>query len=172
MSAASRISTIGLVVAFGIAGCGQGSAPSETTARPVTQTTSVSFKEFEGYIVHFNALTTDILAPEVARAYGITRSSNRAMLNIHIRRKDGSSFGVPVRGTVTANAANLTGQLKNLTLRAVTDKPTEESPDEVIYYIGDFAVAHGETINFDITIVPEGTTQELNVKFSKQFFTR
>ena len=172
MSAASRIPTIGLIVALGISGCGEGSAPTETTARPATQTTNVSFKEFEGYIVHFNALTTDILAPEAARAYSITRSSNQAMLNVHIRRKDGSSFGVPVQGTVTVNAANLTGQLKDLALRAVTDKPTEGSPDKVIYYIGDFSIANGETINFAITIVPEGETQELNVKFSKQFFTK
>ncbi len=172
MSAASRISTVGLIVALGIAGCGQSSAPTATTARPVSPTSNVSFKEFDGYIVHFNALTTDILAPEAARAYGITRSGSRALLNVHIRQKDGSSFGVPVRGAVTVNATNLAGQLKNLALRPVTDKPTDESPDEVIYYIGDFSVTNGETITFDITVVPEGETQELKVKFSKQFFTR
>jgi len=34
-------------------------------------------KDFGEYVVHFNALATDVLPPQVAREYRITRSRNR-----------------------------------------------------------------------------------------------
>ena len=35
----------------------------------------------EGYTIHHNAPTTDMLEPQIATAYGIQRSKNRGMLN-------------------------------------------------------------------------------------------
>jgi hypothetical protein len=42
-------------------------------------------KDFGEYVVHFNALATDLLPPQVAREYRITRSRNRGMVNITFR---------------------------------------------------------------------------------------
>ena len=47
-----------------------------------------NYKDFGDYVVHFNALSTADLPAEVARGYGITRSKNRAMLNVSIIRKE------------------------------------------------------------------------------------
>ena len=42
--------------------------------------------EKQGYIIHHNALTTDILTPEIARRNNVQRSRNRAMVNISVQK--------------------------------------------------------------------------------------
>ena len=59
------------------------------------------------YVVHFSAQSTDQLPPEVARAYNIVRSKNRAMLNVSVLRESDSR---PVSASVTVKTVNLTGQ--------------------------------------------------------------
>jgi len=78
-------------------------------------------------VLHFNAISTDQLSPEVARAYNIVRSKNRALLNVSIIKDVDGGPGVSQAGTVTATAANLTGQIKNLALREIRE-------DAAIYY--------------------------------------
>jgi len=39
-------------------------------------------QEFDDYIVHYNALSSSLITPEVAKAYGIRRSDSRALINI------------------------------------------------------------------------------------------
>ena len=88
-----------------------GGAP---TAVPDNEST---YKDFGDYVLYFNALSTDQLTPEVAKQFGIVRSKNRAMLNVSIIRKQEDTIGVSTPGSVSASARNLTGQLKNLTVR-------------------------------------------------------
>jgi hypothetical protein len=48
-------------------------------------------KIVDDYTIHFNAVSTDILTPEIARTYDIVRSKNRAFLNVSVRKKIGKS---------------------------------------------------------------------------------
>ena len=86
------------------------------------------------------------------------------MLNVSIIRE---SDGAPVAGTVTVKTVNLTGQLKNVTMRKI------EEPGDVIaiYYIGETPVANRETLVFDITVTPEGEDRSSEVRFKRQFYT-
>ena len=59
----------------------------EQRAMPA-QALDETFKDFGNYEVHFNALRTDELTPDVARVYGIQRSANRVMLNVTVLRKE------------------------------------------------------------------------------------
>ena len=59
---------------------------------------------------------------------------------------------------------SLAGQIKDLTLREIV-----EGDGEAIYYVGDTAVANGETLIFDIQATPEGGTQSPRVKFQRHF---
>jgi len=111
--------------------------------------------------VHFSAQLTDQLPPEVARAYNILRSKNRAMLNVSILE---ATSGKPVSGTVTVKTVNLTGQLKNVVMRKIQEQ-------EAIYYIGETPVANQETLIFDISVIPEGETEASSVRFKRQFYT-
>ena len=75
-----------------------------------------SSRDFGNYVLYFNAIRTDTLTPEVAKNYNITRSANRALLNISMVKKVEGTPGVPVPGNVTAQAVNLNGQFKDLAL--------------------------------------------------------
>jgi hypothetical protein len=125
-----------------------------------------SYAEFGDYVVHVNAMTTAELTPEVARTYDIVRSEERALINLVILQKSpGIGAGTPVTGAVQAQAANLTGQMKAIELREIVD-------GDSIYYIAQVSVDDREIINFDFDIRPAGTSRNLPVRYSHQFYTR
>lgn len=124
-----------------------------------------SSRDFGDYVVHFNALTTDQLTPNVAQQYGIVRSQNRAMLNVSILRKEDQGMGTPVSGSVSASAINLTGQLKSIPLREI-----REGDGAAIYFIGEIGIANGETLIFTVDVTPINEASRFTVRFQKQFF--
>lgn len=151
------------ILATAAVACGQG--PSQDEGAPQAQEiTRENFQEFGDYVVYFNAQATSMLPPEVARAYGIQRSSNRAMLNVTIIRKVSGSTGQPTPAVVSVDASNLTGQLKEVDVREVRE-------GEAIYYIGELSVANRETLIFDISVRPEGVSDPFRVRFRQQFYT-
>lgn len=112
------------------------------------------------YIVHYNALATESLPPSVARAYGITRSKNRGLLNISVLQKGGNFQGVEAK--IEVKATNLTGQLRNIDVRKIKEQ-------KAVYYISEFSVADQETLDFSISVTtPDNKTA--NLKFRQQFF--
>lgn len=122
-----------------------------------------SYKDFGNYVLHFNALTTDQLDPDIARDYEIVRSKNRVLLNVVILRNQEIGAGMPVAGKVTASARNLTGQLREMLVREVRE-------GDAIYYIAETQVVNSETLIFTVEATPESTTTPLIVSFKKQFF--
>ena len=150
------LSTIGLLAACG--------GPGDDATVPQAQPAGSTSKDIGDWVVHFNAQSTDQLPPEVASAYNIARSKNRAMLNVSIIRE---SDGLSIPGSVSVKTVNLTGQLKNVPMRRI-DEPGEPP---AIYYIGTTPVANRETLNFDITVTPEGAQQASQVRFQRQFYT-
>lgn len=122
-------------------------------------------QDFGTYVVHYNALNTNLIPPQVAQGYGIQRSSSRALLNITVLKKVMDTPGTPVQGKVTSSGTNLTGQRRDIQIREIKEA------EGAIYYIGELPVHNLETYNFTITILPEGETEPLIVKFRQQFFT-
>lgn len=141
-----------------VAACGGG---GESASVPQAEPAGASSADIGDHVVHFSALSTDQLPPDIARAYNILRSKNRAMLNVSIIRKSDSA---PVPAKVDVKTVNLTGQLKNVTMRQIDEQ-------EAIYYIGETAVANRETLVFDISVIPEGSTRASEVRFKREFFT-
>jgi len=111
---------------------------------------------------HYNALRTDELAPEVARAYGIERSANRVMLNVSLLRRDADGRTAPVDGTVTATARNLNGQLKNFAMRRITEGAS-------VYFIGEVGISGTEILVFDIDATPADAPGKYSVQFKREF---
>ena len=146
------LSLLGLMAACG--------GPGDSADIPEAQPAGATNVDIGDHVVHFSALATDQLPPEVARAYGIVRSKNRAMLNVSVLKEDGTA----VTADVTVKTVNLTGQLKNVTMRKIEE-------GDAIYYIGETAVANRETLVFDISVTPEGVTVASDVRFKRQFFT-
>ena len=122
-------------------------------------------QDFGDYVVHYNALNTNLIPPQVAQAYGIARSPSRALLNITVMKKVMDTPGTPVSATVSATGTNLTGQLREIPIREIKD------PEGAIYYIGDFPVHHLETYRFEVQVAVEGEDEPLMVRFRQQFYT-
>jgi hypothetical protein len=127
------------------------------TAQPSDE----SFRDFGSYEVHYNAVRTDALTPEIARNYGIQRSTNRVMLNVTVLRKEAGTRK-PVPAEVKVDARNLNEQLKDIELRRISE-------GEAIYYIGEVSISGTEILVFDIAVTPEGTQTPLSVKFTREF---
>jgi hypothetical protein len=148
-----------LLGALALTGC---TPKPEQRAMPA-QALDETFKDFGNYEVHFNALRTDSLTPEVARTYGIQRSSNRVMLNVTVLRKEAEHAPrKPVEAEVAVDAYNLNGQLKDIQMRRVSE-------GEAIYSIGEVSIAGTEILVFDINVTPQGESTPFNVKLKREF---
>lgn len=144
-----------------LAGCGP--APQEKSA--AAQPLDATFQDFGNYEVHYNALRTDALTPEVARSYGIQRSANRVMLNVTVLHKEADHAPrKPVEADVKVDAYNLNGQLKNLEMRRVSE-------GDAIYYIGEVGIGGTEILVFDIAVTPSGEATPLRVKLKREFYS-
>ena len=122
-----------------------------------------SSQAFGDYELHFNALGTNQLTPDIAQEYGIVRNPNRVMLTLSILDTTGDGIGSAVSGSIEASAVNLTGQLKNIPIREINE-------GDAIYYIGETTVADAETLIFTVNATPEDEADPLTVRFQKQFF--
>ncbi len=127
--------------------------------------TAQQSQDFGEYVVHYNALNTNLIPPQVAQGYGIQRSSSRALLNVTVLKKVMDTPGTPVGAEVSANATNLTGQRRDIVIREVKDS------EGAIYYIGEFPVHNMETYRFILEVSIAGEAEPLVVKFKQQFFT-
>ena len=122
-------------------------------------------QEFGDYVVHYNALSSSLITPEVAKAYGIRRSDSRALINISVLKSAGEQVATAVKAAVTTSGRNLTGQTRNVEMREIDDG------DGAIYYIGELSVRNMETFDFTVVVIPEGQSKPLNLKFRQQFYT-
>ena len=121
-------------------------------------------KDFGDYTIHYSAFTTDMLSADVASGYNITRSKNRAILNVSVLKKVMDTSIKPVRAQIQASATNLSAQLKTFDVRELNDQGA-------IYYIAEIPVNHRETLKFEIAVTPDGEQNTYRFSFSQQFFT-
>lgn len=133
-------------------------------AMPVTSAYAEQYKDFGDYTIHYSAFTTDILSPAVAKAYRITRSKNRAMINISVLKKIMGTTGTPSKAAVLATATNLNNQLREVEFREVLE-------EGAIYYLAEIPVNNGETLKISLNIKPEGESEAYKFSFQEQFVT-
>ncbi|MBP6627343.1 MAG: DUF4426 domain-containing protein [Arenimonas sp.] len=115
-------------------------------------------------VVHYNAVPTTSLTPDIARQYGITRSANRALVNIAVREGAlGADRAVPAK--VTIAATNLSGQRSDLRVREVRE-------GDAVYYLAEARIAGNDTLAFEVEATPEGATAPIRVEFRQEFFAQ
>ena len=121
------------------------------------------FVEDDQYVVHYSAFNSSMLTPEVAKAYDLMRSRQRAVMNVAVQKKmpDGS------RKAVMAQLQGYTGALggseRPLDFKVVTE-------GDAIYYLAEFLIGNGEKLNFDIKVSPAPDRAPIKVAFSQEFF--
>lgn len=122
-------------------------------------------QQFEDYSIHYNALNSSLISPEVAKVYGIRRSDSRALINISVLKNAENQQPKAVKAVVTASGRNLTGQTRKVDMREIKEG------DDAIYYIGELSVRNMETFDFTVMVTPEGKSKPFTVKFRQQFYT-
>lgn len=108
--------------------------------------------------VHYIAIPSTFLSPEVAKKNGIIRSKYNALLNISILDKTTKKAqSVSVRG----NARNLIGTTKQLAFKQVKE-------GKAIYYLSTVNFSDQETLRFTIDIQLGNEIQQL--KFQQKMY--
>lgn len=115
-------------------------------------------------VVHFNAMPSTQLTPEVARQYAVTRSATRALVNISVRE------GTPgadraLRASVKLVATNLNGQRQDLRAREVRE-------GDAVYYLAEARIMARDTLDFELEVTPEGSTTPIRTNFRQEFFAQ
>jgi len=117
------------------------------------------FKTFSNLEVHYIALPSTFIQPEVAKKYGIKRSKTNGLLNISILDKTQNKAAVSA--TLTGTGRNLIGQTHQLTF-------TEVKEGKAIYYLSDYPYTNEEIVNFEIKIKTQNRSNIL--KFQHKFY--
>ena len=119
-------------------------------------------QKFDDFLVHFNALSGQNLPPQMAKQYGIERSSKNGLLTIVVQKQASDGSDTPVSASISGKAVNLTGLETPLRMREI-----REGGD--ISYIGEFAVKGPDTYRFTLSIKPEGATRAYTLKFEQNY---
>lgn len=112
--------------------------------------------------IHYNALTTDELLPDVARAYKIDRSKTRGLVTMSMLRPNKVGALTPVPAKITLYVTNLNQQLANVAMREIKE-------GTAIYYLGEFRVAPPDTLKFTATVEVAGEPKH-EMTFDQKFF--
>ena len=93
-------------------------------------------------VIHYSAMTTADLTPDIAKALDVTRSRKRALVVIHAQHLDG------------ANRVSKLADVQGRTRNAIAVVP----------------VANLETLIFDLEVRVEGHTRAVPIQFRQQFY--
>ena len=126
----------------------------------MTSASAENMKKLGSMNVHYMAIGSTFFTPEVAKAYGITRSRYNGLINISVL--DNSQKGSPAKTvSITGTAKNNLGQFKDLDFKEVKE-------GKAIYYLAQVSYHNEETIHFNIMINDGKEKQQL--KFSQKFY--
>jgi len=120
---------------------------------------------FGDYTVHYQAVNSTFLTPEIAEQYDIVRSERRAFLNVAVLRNEADGSTTPVTATLNGTKHNLLQQSEPIEFRQVRE-------DEAIYYIGRFDFSNAEILRFTLEVHPEGQEGAHTIEWSTQLYAQ
>lgn len=119
-------------------------------------------QKFGAVDINYSVVTTDTLSPQVAKAYGISRSKNRLLLTVAVTRTDEKNIPRPVSADVTAQTVNMIEQQRQIKMRNINE-------GEAIYYIGDFNFASPDILRFTLNVAEPGAAKPYRIEFQRNF---
>ena len=119
--------------------------------------------EDDQYVVHYSAFNSTMLTPEIAKAYNIMRSRQRAIMNIAVQKKMPDGKTKAVMSQLEGYTGALGGSERPLEFTMVTE-------GDAIYYLAEFLVGNGEKLNFEINVKPTPERAPLKVQFTQAFY--
>jgi hypothetical protein len=116
------------------------------------------------YIAHANAVRTDFLTQPVADKFEIERSKEKALITISVQRPQESAPAEPIEVDLSVTAHRASTEAEPVMMRM-------HRADDVIYYLGVLPIRDGESIRFDIAVLPEPGAKTHRFNFERYFFT-
>ena len=120
---------------------------------------------FGDYTVHYQAVNSTFLTPEIAEQYDIVRSERRAFLNIAVLRNEDDGSTTPVTATLNGSKHNLLQQAEAIEFRQIRE-------GEAIYYIGQFDFSDREVLRFTLEVHPEGQEGAHTIEWTTQLYAQ
>ncbi|MEJ6475059.1 DUF4426 domain-containing protein [Pseudoalteromonas piscicida] len=117
------------------------------------------FKDLGPWEVHYIAFPSTFVQPTIAKAYGLTRSGNKAIVNISVLADKPGKPAVKAR--VVGSAKNLLGKIVQLDFKEVVE-------GEAIYYLAQLDYDDEDIFRFNIEISEGKQTRKLT--FSQKFY--
>lgn len=112
--------------------------------------------------INYNVVTTDTLSPQVAKAYGISRSKNRLLLTVAVTRMDEMNIPRTIAAEVTAHTVNMIEQQRQIRMRNINE-------GEANYYIGEFSLASPDFLRFTLNVAEPGAPRPHKIEFQRNF---
>jgi hypothetical protein len=112
--------------------------------------------------VHYNAIPTDELLPDVARAYKIERSKTRGLLTLSVLKRDADGRLSPVPAKIAVYATYPSLQLATIDMREVRE-------GTAVYYLGEFRMAPPATLKFNASVEAAGEPRR-ELSFEQAFY--
>lgn len=118
---------------------------------------------FNGYELHYIALNSTMLTPDIAGQYGLVRSGKQALLNLSVLQQRRNDVAVPVpNAEVTVRVRNLLGQSNRLDMRVIEEQNAR-------YFIGSVRFDDREVLWFDIVVSIPGE-RDFEFSFSQELW--
>lgn len=118
---------------------------------------------FNGYELHYIAFNSTMLTPEIAGQYGLTRSGQRALLNLSVLEQRRNDVALPVPDAeVSVRVRNLLGQSNRLEMRVIEEQNAR-------YFIGSVPFDDREVLWFDIVVSIPGE-RDFEYSFSQELW--
>ncbi len=114
------------------------------------------------YRLHYIAMVSSELSPEVAQAYGIRRSRNIGIVVLNLQH---------VATPLLSQSAQVSGRIRNLIGQERLEELRMIEEQDARYWIASFDFSHLETMRFEFSVDPEGSAPPFVLKFSQQFYT-
>ena len=121
------------------------------------------FERIGDYQIHYSAVNTRFLAPEVAAAYDIPRSKVMALLSVSVleEQPDGSTEAVPA--VVNGRIGSLTGHSQPLAFRTIRE-------DDSIYQLASFRIQPDEPMRFTLDVRYDRNAEPARIAFMQRFY--
>lgn len=126
----------------------------------LTNASAENMKKLGSMNVHYIAIGSTFFTPEIAKAYGITRSRYNGLINISVL--DNTKADKPAKTvSISGQAKNNLGQFKHLAFKEVKE-------GDSIYYLAQVSYNNEETLHFTLAI-NDGKEQQ-TLTFSQKFY--
>jgi hypothetical protein len=116
------------------------------------------------FTIYHSAFNAEKLTPEIAAAYHIQRSKYIGVLNVSVIRERPKAIGTPVKALVDVDLAEGKDRKQSIAMHEVES-------DGGVSYLGEFPIADGQELEFEIRVRPTGVDETTVVLMKQEFFT-